>query len=220
MFDRIVHVVTDNWDVLLIGAQITLELALISFAFAMVIGLVAGVAATSANRLVRAVVRVYVDIIRGVPLLVLTFFIFFGIPQLIQQPLNEFWAGVLSITLNAGAYISEIVRGGIQAVPTGQKEASLSIGMTKLQSMIYIVLPYAVRIMIPSIINQFVTSLKDTTIVSVIGIVELLQVGKKIAGRTFQSFEVYTVIAVIYLVIITALTILAKHLEKRQQVKV
>ena len=122
---------------------------------------------------------------------------------------------VSPLTLNASAYIAEIVRGGINAVPKGQMEASRSLGMTYTRTMQKIILPQAIKIMIPSFVNQFVISLKDTTIISVIGVVELLQTGKIIVARTTQSTYVYLIIPIIYLVVITALTKLAKVLEKK-----
>ena len=126
-----------------------------------------------------------------------------------------FIAGIITLTLNASAYISEIVRGGIKAVPVGQMEASRSLGLSYNRTIQKIILPQANRIMIPSFINQFVISLKDTTILSAIGLIELLQTGKIIVARTLQSTMVYFVIALIYLILITSLTKLAKNLEKK-----
>jgi polar amino acid transport system substrate-binding protein len=117
--------------------------------------------------------------------------------------------------LNASAYIAEIVRGGINAVPVGQMEASRSLGLSYNRTMQKIILPQAVKIMIPSFINQFVISLKDTTIISAIGVVELLQTGKIIVARTTQSSYVYLIIAIMYLILITILTKLANRLEKK-----
>ena len=148
-------------------------------------------------------------------------FIFWGIPNLIesmtgkQSPINDFLAATIALSLNAGAYISEIVRGGIEAVSVGQMEASRSLGVPYLTTMRKIILPQAVKLMVPNFINQFVISLKDTTIVSAIGLIELFQTGKIIIARNYQSFRMYAILAVIYLVIITLLTRLAKRLEKR-----
>jgi polar amino acid transport system substrate-binding protein len=148
-------------------------------------------------------------------MMVLAFFIYFGLPGMTGVKLNDFVAGIITLTLNASAYIAEIVRGGIQAVPEGQMEASRSLGLSYGKTMRKIVLPQAVRIMIPSFVNQFVISLKDTTIISEIGVVELLQTGKIIVARTAQSSLVYLIIAVMYLILITILTKLAKRLEKK-----
>lgn len=127
----------------------------------------------------------------------------------------DFTAAIITLTLNASAYIAEIVRGGINAVPAGQMEAARSLGLPYMRTMQKIILPQAIKIMIPSFINQFVISLKDTTIISVIGVVELLQTGKIIVARTMQTTHVYLIIAIMYLVVITALTKLAKKLETK-----
>ncbi|MPN13722.1 Arginine transport system permease protein ArtQ [bioreactor metagenome] len=148
-------------------------------------------------------------------MMVLAFFIFFGLPGIVGFTIPDFIAGVITLTLNASAYIAEIVRGGINAVPVGQMEASRSLGLSYNRTMQKIILPQAIRIMLPSFVNQFVISLKDTTIISAIGVVELLQAGKIIVARTTQSTYVYLIIAIMYLVLITALTKLAKVLEKK-----
>lgn len=206
-----------NYKTLLKGFSMTILLAFLSFFLALIIAVFFGIWGTSRKKVVRKLVSIYVDLIRGIPLMVLTFFIFFGIPQAIGHPINEFVAATLALTLNASAYLSEIVRGGILAVPRGQKEAALSIGMTKRWVMIHVLLPQAVKIMLPSFINQFVISLKDTTIVSVIGFIELLQAGKIIIARNFQGFGIYLIIAVMYLITITVLTKIANQLDKNNK---
>ncbi len=207
--------ISNNYNVLLKGLWNTLLLALISFALALVIGIIFGLFSVAPIKALRVSAGIYVDIIRGIPMMVLAFFIFFGLSDAIGITIPDFAAGVITLTLNASAYIAEIVRGGINAVPKGQMEASRSLGMTYTRTMQKIILPQAIKIMIPSFVNQFVISLKDTTIISVIGVVELLQTGKIIVARTTQSTYVYLIIAIIYLVVITALTKLAKVLEKK-----
>jgi polar amino acid transport system substrate-binding protein len=211
----ITGLISNNYNVLLKGLWNTLLLALISFALALVIGIIFGLFSVAPIKALRVLAGIYVDIIRGIPMMVLAFFIFFGLSDAIGITIPDFAAGVITLTLNASAYIAEIVRGGINAVPKGQMEASRSLGMTYTRTMQKIILPQAIKIMIPSFVNQFVISLKDTTIISVIGVVELLQTGKIIVARTTQSTYVYLIIAIIYLVVITALTKLAKVLEKK-----
>lgn len=213
----------NNWQQLLKGLGITLSLALISFAIAIVIGIIFGLMAASPVKALRIISAVFVDVVRGIPLMIVAAFIFWGIPNLLesitgqQSPINDFLAGVIALSLNSGAYISEIVRGGIEAVPAGQMEASRSLGISYGKTMRRIILPQAGKIMLPNFINQFVITLKDTTIISAIGLVELFQTGKIIIARNYQSFRMYAILAVLYLIIITLLTRLAKRLEKRNK---
>ena len=205
----------NNWKVLLEGLWKTISLALISFVLALAIGVIFGLFSVAPIKGLRIFASIYVDIIRGIPMMVLAFFIFFGLSDAIGFTIPDYTAGVITLTLNASAYIAEIVRGGINAVPVGQMEASRSLGLGYTHTMRKIILPQAIKIMIPSFVNQFVISLKDTTIISVIGVVELLQTGKIIVARNMQSTYVYLIIGVMYLIVITALTRLAKVLEKK-----
>ena len=211
----------NNYKQLLGGLGVTIALALVSFAIAMVIGIIFGMFSVSPYKWLRWTAEIFVDVIRGIPLMILAAFIFWGIPNLIesmtghQSPINDFLAGTIALSLNAAAYIAEIVRGGIQAVPAGQMEASRSLGISYGKTMRKIILPQATKLMLPNFVNQFVIALKDTTIVSAIGLVELFQTGKIIIARNYQSFKMYAILAVFYLVIITLLTRFAKQLEKR-----
>ena len=213
----------NNYKELLKGLGVTIALALISFAIAMVIGIIFGMFSVSPYKPLRWIAEIFVDVIRGIPLMIVAAFIFWGIPNLIesmtgqQSPINAFVAGTIALSLNAGAYIAEIVRGGIQAVPVGQMEASRSLGISYSKTMRKIILPQATKIMLPNFVNQFVIALKDTTIVSAIGLAELFKTGKDIIARNYQSFRMYAILAVLYLIIITLLTRLAKRLEKRIQ---
>ena len=213
----------NNYKQLLSGLGITLSLALISFAIAIVIGIIFGMFSVSPYKSLRLISEIFVDVIRGIPLMILAAFIFWGIPNFIesitgqQSPINDFVAGTIALSLNSAAYIAEIVRGGIKAVPIGQMEASRSLGISYSKTMRKIVLPQATKLMLPNFVNQFVITLKDTTIVSAIGLVELFQTGKIVIARNYQSFKMYAILAVFYLVIITLLTRLAKRLEKRIQ---
>ncbi|NLM65725.1 MAG: ABC transporter permease subunit [Enterococcus sp.] len=205
----------NNYKILLVGLGKTMLLALISFALALIVGIIFGLMSVSPIKPLRVIASIYVDIIRGIPMMVLALFIFFGLSDAIGMTIPDFTAAIITLTLNASAYIAEIVRGGINAVPAGQMEAARSLGLPYMRTMQKIILPQAIKIMIPSFINQFVISLKDTTIISVIGVVELLQTGKIIVARTMQTTHVYLIIAIMYLVVITALTKLAKKLETK-----
>lgn len=211
----------NNYQQLLAGLGITLALALLSFAIAMVIGIIFGMFSVSPYKWLRWIAEIFVDVIRGIPLMLLVAFIFWGIPNFFKSftghamPINDFVAGTIALSLNASAYIAEIVRGGIQAVPIGQMEASRSLGISYGKTMRKIILPQATKIMLPNFVNQFVIALKDTTIVSAIGLTELFKTGEIIIARSFQSFKMYAILAVFYLVMITLLTRFAKKLEKR-----
>ncbi|TCD46253.1 ABC transporter permease subunit [Streptococcus sp. X16XC17] len=210
----------NNYGQLLSGLGITIGLALLSFAIAILIGIIFGMFAVSPFKSLRLLASVFVDVVRGIPLMIVAAFIFWGIPNLIesmtgqQSPINDFVAATIALSLNSGAYIAEIVRGGIQAVPAGQMEASRSLGISYGTTMRKIILPQAAKLMLPNFINQFVITLKDTTIISAIGLVELFQAGKIIIARNYQSFRMYAILAIIYLVVITLLTRLARKLEK------
>ena len=200
---------------LLKGLWLTVVLTVISIVIALILGAIFGLFRVSTKSWLRAIGATYVAIFRGTPLLVQAFFIYFGIPAALGFTMTAFTAGIITLSLNAGAYMAEIVRGGILSVDKGQMEASRSLGISYLTSMRKVVMPQAIRTMIPSYINQFVITLKDTSILSVIGLAELTQSGRIIIARNFQSFNMWLIIAVMYFVIIMALTMLSNRLEKR-----
>lgn len=207
--------IASNWPDLARGLGQTLVLTLISFAIALVLGTILGLFNASPNKVLNAISSIYITIMRGIPLIVLAFFIYFSVPQLFNIKMTAFVAGVSTLTLNTAAYISEQVRGGILAVAKGQLEAGRSLGLSYNTSMRKIILPQAIKIMIPSLINQFVITLKDTSILSVIGIVELTQTGRIIIARTYSSGSMWLIVGIIYIVIITLLTWVSSVLERR-----
>ena len=182
---------------------------------ALLIGLGSCLLNISKNRVFHAVSQGYINIIRGTPLLVQAFFIYFGVTQAIGMRMPAFTAGVIALSLNAGAYLSEVFRGGIQAVSAGQMEAARSLGMPYRTAMLRIILPQALRVAIPSIVNQCCITIKDTSIISVIGLAELTMRGQQIIARTYRSFEVWILVGVLYFIIIYAVTKLSQVMEKR-----
>lgn len=206
-----------NYPALLKGLWFTIYITVVSILIASVIGIFVGLMNVSRSKILRFIGNFYVDIIRGIPLYVFALLIYVGIPNLTGTKLSVSLAGIITLSLNAGAYIAEIVRGGINAVPVGQTEAARSLGLSYGKTMRKIVLPQAIKLMIPSFINQFVITLKDTTILSAIGMVELLQSGKIIVARTYESFKIYFILSIIYIVVITVLTKLSKIVERRVQ---
>ncbi|MDO3411343.1 amino acid ABC transporter substrate-binding protein/permease [Saccharibacillus sp. CPCC 101409] len=197
------------------GLGNTLLYTIVSLVFAFILGLIFGSMKVSHNKVLRGIATVFVDIFRGIPLLILAFFIYFAIPQAFGFKMEIWQASVLTLTLNAGAYVTEIIRGGIQSIDKGQMEAARSLGVPYANTMRKIVLPQAIKVMVPSFINQMVITLKDTSILSIIGLVELAQSGKLVIARTYQTFDVYLTIAVMYLIVITILTKIADRLERR-----
>ena len=218
-----IGIIRNNWKQMAKGLGVTILLTLVAFALALILGIFLGLLSVSPSKGLQKFTEIYVDLIRGVPLMVLVIFIFYGIPNLMESitgktnPLNDFTAGVIALTLNSSAYIAEIVRSGVQAVPSGQMEASRSLGVPYAKTMRKVILPQAVKITIPSLVNQFIITLKDTTIISAIGLIELLQTGKIIVARNFQSFKVYGIIALIYLIVIFTLIRIARRLERNMK---
>ncbi len=199
----------------------TLLMTAVSLIFAMVIGMIFGLMNVGHNRIFNCIGTVYVDAIRGVPLIVLAYFIYFGIPAGMQGigftsfRLSGFQAGFIALSMNCGAYMAEIIRAGIQSVDRGQMEAGRSLGLSYGACMALIVVPQAIRTMIPSIINQFIITLKDTSILSVIGFPELTNVGKTIMGNTFKNLETWAIIGILYMIVIVTLSKVAKKIERR-----
>ena len=144
-----------------------------------------------------------------------SFFFYFGLPTALGIKLDVLTAGVITLSLNAGAYMTEIVRGGIQSVDTGQMEAARSLGLNWMQSMRKIIVPQAVKIMTPSFINQFVITLKDTSLLAVLGFAELTYQGQQIIARNFRSFEVWLIVGAMYFIVISALTKLSNRIDRR-----
>ena len=207
--------------ILLTAMGKTLIMALYGLFFACIIGLIFGILSVLKNKVCNVIYRLFVDIICGVPMIVLAFFIYFGIPLAINKvisgnfTLSALQAGIVALALNCGAYMAEIIRAGIQSVDIGQMEAARSLGMSYGKAMRKVVLPQAIRTMVPSIINQFIITLKDTSILSVIGFPELVNQAKNVVAITMDAFSVWAIVAVMYLIAITILSYSAKLLERR-----
>jgi len=229
----------EAFPMLLRGLGVTVQITVASLVLALALGLVSCLMGLSSAAALRWISKGYVWLIRGTPLLVQVFFVYFGFPQLVQSighsmsgadagsfsvlvggalanfRISAFTASLVTLSLNAGAYMSEIFRGGIQAVPTGQMEAARSLGMSKSRAMYRVVLPQAFRICVPSLVNQFIITLKDTSIVSIISLQEIVYNARIYIGRTMLSFGTWIVVGAMYLLVITVLTLLSRHLEKR-----
>lgn len=212
--DHIIGVLPYLW----IGLKLTFIITILGVAIGFVIGVFAGLGRLSENKLIYAISSIYIELIRGTPILVQILFIYFGLSDLFGINLDKMTASVVAIALNAGAYIAEIVRGSVQSIDKGQFEAGDSIGLTKSQTMWHIIWPQAFRRMLPPLGNQFIISLKDTSLFSAIAVNELLYQGRTYASSVFVYFEPYLMVAVFYLAITIPASLLLRRLERRLDV--
>ena len=201
--------------ILLMGAGVTIEITAFSVAIGFFIGLFVGIARISQFKILRVMAAVYADCIRGTPLLVQIFLIYFALPMAIGQRVEPFIAAVAACVINSGAYVSEIFRAGIQAIDVGQMEAGRSLGLTWWQTMRFIILPQAFKNILPPLGNEFIAMLKDSSLVSVIGFEELTRRGQLIIAQTYGSFEIWMTVAVLYLIMTMAISRIVAFLEKR-----
>lgn len=203
------------------GLGMTLEVTVLSLILAMILGIFVCLMNISKSKILKGIAKIYIWIIRGTPMLVQAFYFYFAIPQLIQGVsgsqfrISVFTASLITLTLNAGAYISEIFRGSIESVNVGQMEAARSLGLSYSKSMRKIILPQAVRICLPSLVNQCIITLKDSTILYAIGLAEIMYQAKIYVGRTMQSFATYTWVAIFFLAIVTILSFVSRTIERR-----
>jgi polar amino acid transport system permease protein len=198
------------------GVGLTLYLAVVSLALSFIGGLVLGLLSVSRNRLLRWGSMTVIQTIRGMPLLMVIFWMFFLLPAMLGGGMTAAWTIIAALTLFTSAYMSEIVRAGITGIPKGQMEAAISTGLSHGQAMFYIILPQALRNMIPSFVNQFVSMIKDTSLAFIVGVTELTQIATQINNRTMlYPTEIFLFIAVIYFIICFAFTELSRWLERR-----
>jgi len=201
--------------ILLMGAGVTIEITAFSVAIGFFIGLFVGIARISQFKILQIMAAVYAGCIRGTPLLVQIFLIYFALPMAIGQRVEPFIAAVAACGINSGAYVSEIFRAGIQAIDVGQMEAGRSLGLTWWQTMRFIILPQAFKNILPPLGNEFIAMLKDSSLVSVIGFEELTRRGQLIIAQTYGSFEIWMTVAVLYLIMTMAISRIVAFLEKR-----
>ncbi|WP_298832845.1 amino acid ABC transporter permease [uncultured Planococcus sp.] len=197
------------------GLQVTLYIFAIAIVIGFLIGLVVALFRLAPLKILNWIAKIFVDAIRGTPFIVQLFFIYFGLNSLDFISLDNTTAGIVTVAINAGAYFSEIIRAGIQSIDKGQTEAARSLGLNSTQNMRYIILPQAFRRMLPTITNQAIISLKDTSLLSVIGVADLTQEGRIQASATFDAFNVYLILGIIYFVVIYLLSMLASFVERK-----
>lgn len=207
--------VMSSLPLLLQGALVTLKITALSVGLGLIFGLLAGVASLAPYWWVRIPARCYVDFIRGTPLLIQIFLIYFALPVILNTRVDPFVAAVAACSINSGAYVAEIFRAGIQSVDRGQTEAGRSLGLTWFQTMREIVIPQAFKRIIPPLGNEFIAMLKDSSLVSVIGFEELTRSGQLIIAQTYGSFEIWTSVAIIYLAMTLTISQFVAFLERK-----
>jgi His/Glu/Gln/Arg/opine family amino acid ABC transporter permease subunit len=209
-FDRVL----DDKDLLLKGLRKTLWLALLSMALAVVGGLPIALARMSSFKPLSWLASIYINIVRGIPLLILIVYVYFGLSLWIGINFSAFEAGIISLTVLHTAWMAEIYRAGLQAVPKGQREAAASLGMGRVRAFFSVVLPQAIRLVIPTSGNDFVGMVKDTSLVGIIGIFELYRTGQKIISDEFLPFETYTIVAAMYVAVVFVIDQLVRFAER------
>lgn len=195
------------------GILATFQVTVLSIIFALVVGLFTGLGRISRKVLVNRIATVYVEVVRGIPLLVQLFYIYYALGKIVQVP--RLTAAVTAMTVCYGAYLGEIFRAGIQSVPRGQMEAALALGLSRVQAMWKIILPQTIRIVLPPVGNEFIALLKDSSLVSILAVADLLRRGREFASTTFYYFETYTVVALVYLVLTLFFSRLVGLMEER-----
>ena len=203
---------------LLEGAAVTIKITALSVGFGLIIGMVVGIARLAKMSILRWLAMIYIDFIRGTPLLVQIFLIYFALPMITGTRIDPFIAAITACSINSGAYIAEIFRAGLQSIDKGQVEAGRSLGLNWFQTMRYVIMPQAFKRVIPPLGNEFIAMLKDSSLVSVIGFEELTRRGQLIIAKTYSSFEIWLAVAILYLIMTLTISRLVAYLERRYNV--
>jgi polar amino acid transport system permease protein len=208
-------VIWDNWHLLLAGLGVTLMVTFASLVAGMVIGIIVGIFRLSKNPILSTTATIYVAVLRNTPALIQLIWVYYCLPLLLGIDLNSITSCIVALSLHGGAYIGEIVRGGIQSIDRGQVEAARTIGLSQFQTMRRIILPQALRRMIPPLVNEGITLLKYSSLVSVLGVADLTYRAQVLATTTFRPLEIYTFLGVEYLVLCSLASYGAHLLERR-----
>lgn len=217
-FDFKFSVMWESIPTLLIGIKLTILITVFGLLIGFVLGAVSGLMKISRRAVIRKIAGVYIESIRGTPVMVQVMFIYFGLPLALDMRIPPMVAGVAAIAINSGAYIAEIVRGAFQSIETGQTEAGRSIGLSHFQTMYYVIWPQALKRMIPPLGNQFIISLKDTSLLVVVGVGELTRTGQEIIASNFRAFEVWLTVALMYLAMTLTLSKILNIIERRMDI--
>lgn len=210
------NVFMDTYKGFLEAGLLTIEITAIAVVIGTILGIIFALMKISNSKILQTIANLYITLIRGTPLIVQIMFLYFGITSIIV--LENFWAGAIALGVHNGAYIAEIFRGSIQGIDRGQREASLALGMNRSQTMRRIVFPQALRRAIPPLGNQFIITLKDSSLVYVIGVSELFGVANRVAASNFKQFETFLVVGLYYLILVLIFTALLKWYENKLDV--
>ncbi len=223
--DWIVKIITENWPMFIRGAGMTLLISIIGTIVGSVIGLLVGIIKTIpyqekrikryALNVVNALLSIYIEIFRGTPMICQAMVIYYGSALAFGINMNPLFAALFIVSVNTGAYMSEIVRGGIISIDKGQFEASHAVGMTHIQTMFNVVLPQVIRNILPATGNEFVINIKDTSVLNVIGVTELYFQTKSVAGNNFRYFDSFLIACVIYFIMTFTVTRILRYVEKK-----
>ncbi|MBP2170810.1 glutamine transport system permease protein [Erwinia toletana] len=205
----------ESLPLLLQGLQLTLIISLAGLLGGFTIGLLAGTCRALGGKITKTISLIFVELIRGTPIMVQVMFIYFALPMVLPIRIDPVTAAIVTIIINSGAYIAEITRGAILSINKGFKEASLAMGLSQRSTLWFVIMPLALRRMIPALGNQWIISIKDTSLFIVIGVAELTRQGQEIIAGNFRALEVWTAVALIYLLVTLCLSFLLKQLEKR-----
>lgn len=209
------------WDaipLLLEGAKLTLWISVLGLLGGLVIGLAAGFARAFGGWLSNHIALVFIELIRGTPIVVQVMFIYFALPMMMPLRIDPFTAAVVTIMINSGAYIAEITRGAVLSIHSGFREAGLALGLSRRDTLRYVIMPLALRRMLPPLGNQWIVSIKDTSLFIVIGVAELTRQGQEIIAGNFRAMEIWSAVAVIYLIMTLALSFVLRRLERRLKI--
>ena len=207
---------------LLEGAKMTLWISVLGLVGGLIIGLVAGFARTYGGWIANHIALVFIEVIRGTPIVVQVMFIYFALPMMLQAfmqvRIDPLTAAVVTIMINSGAYIAEITRGAVLSIHNGFREAGLALGLSKRDTLRYVIMPLALRRMLPPLGNQWIVSIKDTSLFIVIGVAELTRQGQEIIAGNFRALEIWSAVAVFYLIITLVLSFILRRLERRMKI--
>lgn len=210
--------ILESLPLLMQGLRLTLFISLTGLVGGLVIGLVTGTARALGGNVARVISLIFVELIRGTPIMVQVMFIYFALPMVLPVRIEPVTAAVATIIINSGAYIAEITRGAILSINKGFKEAGMAMGLSRRKTLWYVIMPLALRRMIPALGNQWIISIKDTSLFIVIGVAELTRQGQEIIAGNFRALEVWTAVALIYLLVTLCLSFLLKQLERRMHI--